>query len=209
MRGAPHAACSRPTATGIIPADAGSTAHGLLLALCGRDHPRGCGEHRPWTIASAVRSGSSPRMRGALINSPGLTICTGIIPADAGSTIACSPDVHENRDHPRGCGEHRLLGETVFCREGSSPRMRGALVLGHGFKPVQGIIPADAGSTSLVLRAKLVNADHPRGCGEHGLAGATIFTSAGSSPRMRGAHDDEKQNLLAARIIPADAGSTL
>ena len=50
---------------GIIPADAGSTRLWMLLSSTTADHPRGCGEHPRLTPIRSLRSGSSPRMRGA------------------------------------------------------------------------------------------------------------------------------------------------
>ena len=64
--------------------------------------------------------------------------------------------------------------------------------------PREGIIPADAGSTSL-KRTIAASGDN----GEDMSAFST-----GSSPRMRGAHTDHSLSVWLNRIIPADAGST-
>ena len=65
-------------------------------------------------------------MRGA----PGALVTTmrigGIIPADAGSTIDPDDPQPNGEDHPRGCGEHKLL-LWAYNYAGSSPRMQGAL----------------------------------------------------------------------------------
>ena len=70
-----------------------------------------------------------------------------IIPAYAGSTRAARGAQCRRRDHPRVCGEHSGYQESEQNVEGSSPRMRGALLgkrlLVHGTR----IIPAYAGST--------------------------------------------------------------
>ena len=50
-----------------------------------------------------------------------------------------------------------------------------------------GIIPADAGSTTYCSSLIQPGKDHPRGCGEHGLFFHPPLRSQGSSPRMRGA----------------------
>ena len=86
MRGAPTQRPDPGADTGIIPADAGSTApvHEPRAAL--RDHPRGCGEHGPSFCARPRVIGSSPRMRGALRGFSHAYGNGGIIPADAGST---------------------------------------------------------------------------------------------------------------------------
>ena len=45
MRGAQVQPGIRDGAVGIIPADAGSTKHGVEVFGAMEDHPRGCGEH--------------------------------------------------------------------------------------------------------------------------------------------------------------------
>ena len=67
MRGAPG---SRPRGTsrpGIIPAYAGSTPGCHTAGAGPRDHPRVCGEHVRGLSWGCIISGSSPRMRGALV----------------------------------------------------------------------------------------------------------------------------------------------
>ena len=71
-----------------------------------------------------------------------------------------------------------------------------------------GIIPADAGSTLDISRFLRSWWDHPRGCGEHDFTGDLVDDSAGSSPRMRGAHIGAGTVASTGGIIPADAGST-
>ena len=86
-------------------------------------------------------------MRGALKFVLVIGWPSGIIPAYAGSTTQSAMATPSCRDHPRVCGEHRDSFSFVYCRLGSSPRMRGApggmlVTLG-----LTGIIPAYAGST--------------------------------------------------------------
>ena len=76
--------------------------------------------------------------------------------------------VHE-RDHPRVCGEHYSWPYGVDLSEGSSPRMRGALIPAERMCRIIGIIPAYAGSTSNHAVLNRFNKDHPRVCGEHSL----------------------------------------
>ena len=52
-------------------------------------------------------------------------------------------------------------------RSGSSPRMRGTLLVFRRARRRGGIIPAYAGNTRLALAAQLPHRDHPRVCGEH------------------------------------------
>ena len=71
---------------GVIPAHAGSTAWECGETTPRRDHPRACGEHSSATRARPPRTGSSPRMRGALDGWISYEDVDGIIPAHAGST---------------------------------------------------------------------------------------------------------------------------
>ena len=75
-----------------------------------------------------------------------LFIIRRIIPAYAGSTIRSHTNCRAREDHPRVCGEHLDNANFSNTREGSSPRMRGALADALALVSV-GIIPAYAGST--------------------------------------------------------------
>ena len=126
MRGAHYASVLVMEEQRIIPADAGSTAARPLTAKPHQDHPRGCGEHCSHTLSPSDVAGSSPRMRGALLPRMPHNPVTGIIPADAGSTICPEKFGCLRKDHPRGCGEHETSDIPYRKETGSSPRMRGA-----------------------------------------------------------------------------------
>ena len=49
---------------------------------------------------------------------------------------------------------------------------------------------------------------HPRACGEHRSASASVVYCCGSSPRLRGTHKLNLHLLLVGRFIPAPAGNT-
>ena len=151
MRGAPGLSISKPTTMRIIPADAGSTGPYWGFAFGSEDHPRGCGEHWSPQRRSRWRGGSSPRMRGALVDHLQGPAVVRIIPADAGSTCAGPVRTLSHWDHPRGCGEHFASGGRSTAMTGSSPRMRGAPVPAPAHFRHRGIIPADAGSTRMAL----------------------------------------------------------
>ena len=90
-----------------------------------------------------------------------------IIPAYAGSTKGQQNQRSLCRDHPRVCGEHSLISTSKREGEGSSPRMRGALVTASQNTFNFGIIPAYAGSTYHFPLCDGALWDHPRVCGEH------------------------------------------
>ena len=72
----------------------------------------------------------------------------GIIPAYAGNTRHGQRYSSQGWDHPRVCGEHYMPLAPAQTSMGSSPRMRGALLLRRSHGRVHGIIPAYAGSTA-------------------------------------------------------------
>ena len=73
---------------------------------CAQDHPRVCGEHFDIGVTQLDIMGSSPRMRGTLIEIEPDTCYKGIIPAYAGNTFKSATGCRVDRDHPRVCGEH-------------------------------------------------------------------------------------------------------
>ena len=133
-------------------------------------------------------TGSSPRMRGTLLDWLAPVRCLGIIPAHAGNTCACSLPRSRRRDHPRACGEHNTVCLGLACARGSSPRMRGTPTVVDGHEGGEGIIPAHAGNTS--------------------VPGTSRRSQMGSSPRMRGTLSVTLSPTRSTGIIPAHAGNT-
>ena len=72
--------------TGIIPACAGSTRESGRWPRTPWDHPRMCGEHFLVPSIGFTGEGSSPHVRGALVDGDFMEAEHGIIPACAGST---------------------------------------------------------------------------------------------------------------------------
>ena len=132
------------------------------------------------------------------------------------------------RDHPRARGEQPLTLFLLTEIEGSSPRARGAVGVRMMSSLGCGIIPARAGSSNLPMRFtathRIIPAragsswmgscssfdfwDHPRARGEQGVPSSKTSSSIGSSPRARGAVENERHNHTRQRIIPARAGSS-
>ena len=153
-------------------------------------------------------AGSSPHVRGALRSIMQHHELRGIIPACAGSTAEREGFEPPNRDHPRMCGEHRRTQSGSRRGQGSSPHVRGALHPSSFFMSRTGIIPACAGSTSLVAWSVFLSRDHPRMCGEHKLHSSIVSEYTGSSPHVRGAQPPCLRYKSSVGIIPACAGST-
>ena len=135
---------SRP---GIIPAYAGNTGWPAVKAIWNSDHPRVCGEHSLTALQPREMTGSSPRMRGTPAMFRACPALSGIIPAYAGNTCSGLAWCRVQWDHPRVCGEHTASISINFMYWGSSPRMRGTLIIRSPFRKTPW--------------------DHPRVCGEH------------------------------------------
>ena len=151
-RGAPDLAHRPHARLGIIPACAGSTSGTTRCPSARRDHPRMRGEHRLACSMPIERQGSSPHARGALVVFLVQVEVVGIIPACAGSTTTNSFVPFSCRDHPRMRGEHHEAAILERLYRGSSPHARGARAEDVPVVPVEGIIPACAGSTLEYLR---------------------------------------------------------
>ena len=210
----PHVRGARCFATvfldgfGIIPACAGSTCPSRPSAATAGDHPRMCGEHRICCQSCKISTGSSPHVRGALVQDFLQGLSTGIIPACAGSTVSWRIRRPPCRDHPRMCGEHNGWKDKAALYLGSSPHVRGAQRLERQSCSLSGIIPACAGSTFVIVYPPRFSRDHPRMCGEHLWMQASTGATSGSSPHVRGALWPRVSGRASIGIIPACAGST-
>ena len=140
-------------------------------------------------IADFRSLGSSPRMRGAPPHP--------------------SRRTRKSRDHPRVCGEHRVLVLRKRPRRGIIPAYAGSTSTSRpSMSLVTGSSPRMRGALASVPASNPCHWDHPRVCGEHArlpggphgvegiipaYAGSTqslcesSTVIVGSSPRMRGA----------------------
>ena len=209
VRGSRISFCTSKIVIGIIPAGAGLTCSKNFKVYIWRDHPRGCGAHRTSVPMSFVTVGSSPRVRGSLIDVVMRLTDHGIIPAGAGLTPSTAGLAPGCRDHPRGCGAHLFDSFTVTARPGSSPRVRGSPRRAGWRADDDGIIPAGAGLTRQISLMHWPSRDHPRGCGAHIFRYLLYKWTLGSSPRVRGSLLSLCYKEHDKGIIPAGAGLTL
>ena len=153
-----------------IPAHAGNTPSGFSSGSHPAVHPRACGEHWEYHHWRFQCAGSSPRMRG--------------------TRQRCEVGGKSKSVHPRACGEHWNAPGALTGKNGSSPRMRGTRAPGAGGLPLSRFIPAHAGNTATARRSRTGRTVHPRACGEHNVGEGAFIYSTGSSPRMRGTHQN-------------------
>ena len=132
----------------------------------------------------------------------------GLIPAHAGKTEVRRPSLSMPGAHPRACGENSSEFVKWVRVRGSSPRMRGKLIVAYvGFWCV-GLIPAHAGKTGATSSWGKQAGAHPRACGENVTNPPFSLARVGSSPRMRGKRVVTLWSLPGVRLIPAHAGKT-
>ena len=192
----------------LIPARAGKTPVRRRRVARRPAHPRACGENARPTTSTAPPPGSSPRVRGKRrTRRPGRAV-TGLIPARAGKTAQCSPRGWDRWAHPRACGENPASGLGVSISAGSSPRVRGKRWHSRHEATGRRLIPARAGKTCGGSSSPSWTWAHPRACGENWAAWSDQAGAHGSSPRVRGKHEQVLAVRPVGRLIPARAGKT-
>ena len=137
-----------------IPAGAGNTRSRRCRAVCQAVHPRRRGEHRIGEGRAGLSGGSSPQARGTPITITFPHLSHRFIPAGAGNTLLVIERVISDPVHPRRRGEHDEAAAIQAEIDGSSPQARGTLV--HRAVGGDGVrfIPAGAGNTPAMGRAR-------------------------------------------------------
>ena len=126
-----------------IPAHAGNSSASSSPARSSTVHPRACGELLNNLPNIQPPSGSSPRMRGTLLNLPRAPERDRFIPAHAGNSA-----------------EFQLAADLDH---GSSPRMRGTRPRRDAYRPNRRFIPAHAGNSyQFLLGRRMVHGSSPR-----------------------------------------------
>ena len=192
----------------IIPARAGQTQAGEDWSNPETDHPRACGANKIIASGISCHIGSSPRVRGKRSPFRSSPYAPRIIPARAGQTKAALQITTTTKDHPRACGANPASTPAMLTVSGSSPRVRGKPSGPAGQVSEGRIIPARAGQTRRIRRCASRLPDHPRACGANPVGFRTSVAGFGSSPRVRGKPQGDKQPFVTSRIIPARAGQT-
>ena len=151
---------------------------------------------------------SPPRVRGKVIVRSRNAVQIGITPAYAGKRMLYARAVRRDRDHPRVCGEKRLVKRRARCLGGSPPRMRGKDLCDVICGQQSGITPAYAGKRYPYQYAEYCIGDHPRVCGEKVGPVGCVSGWLGSPPRMRGKVWHGVALADGHRITPAYAGKS-
>ena len=124
----------------LIPTCVGSTPPLMLVPGVPTAHPHVCGEHATSESLSRTRSGSSPRVWGALTSVVLEYHRLRLIPTCVGSTFDGAAYILHSTAHPHVCGEHFSEGFDVPALCGSSPRVWGAHLLTWDFIPTHQVL---------------------------------------------------------------------
>ena len=109
-------------------------------------HPRVCGERRLSSFCAIANPGSSPRVRGTGATCHAQGQLSRFIPACAGNGAPIQATAHHWPVHPRVCGERSAFGDDSARGSGSSPRVRGTVLMKIGRQVPERFIPACAGN---------------------------------------------------------------
>ena len=130
------------------------------------------------------------------------------IPAPAGNSPQFPRSNPPAAVHPRACGEQGSPCSRYRRLPGSSPRLRGTVLLMLAQPAAFRFIPAPAGNSQPSFRTYCRLPVHPRACGEQLLSSVTVISLIGSSPRLRGTAGHRLPGLEPGRFIPAPAGNS-
>ena len=169
-------------------------------------YPRACGGTCCPLACHSHGVGLSPRLRGNLEGLPPDVIGSRSIPALAGEPRQLRPGFRTEPVYPRACGGTVDYRPTTGPASGLSPRLRGNrrdLVVGI-FRNRS--IPALAGEPPPGVITCPSSSVYPRACGGTALAPASISSTHGLSPRLRGNPGNEVGPVVGLRSIPALAG---
>ena len=192
----------------LIPACAGKTGSSPRESRAAAAHPRVCGENYNLFHLIYDTVGSSPRVRGKLVELFRTWDVNRLIPACAGKTSDNALKLIPCAAHPRVCGENLTLKMYSSTETGSSPRVRGKRVCPQYGTNASGLIPACAGKTQFRVPRVYVPRAHPRVCGENERKITGVDLESGSSPRVRGKRDFRRRKIHMPGLIPACAGKT-
>ena len=169
-----------------IPAPAGNRQLQCYYSWAVPVHPRACGEQVNYQQPYAVMRGSSPRLRGTVMQANRRALYRRFIPAPAGNRNNAKPNAPPGAVHPRACGEQVSQLAARRLPGGSSPRLRGTGFITMTQLLNTRFIPAPAGNSAPVTNADRCISVHPRACGEQPQSAVLPTGLSGSSPRLRG-----------------------
>ena len=172
------------------------------------DDPRAGGDDYRASAVGLSGYGRSPRWRGRPPVRGHIEHVLGTIPALAGTTSHGGSDSSSPPDDPRAGGDDEVPLSNEGRRIGRSPRWRGRRHPTDGLKGMFRTIPALAGTTGRDGVATQRGKDDTRAGGDDSSRAPGEGSASGRSPRWRGRLGYVDRVSVAARTIPALAGTT-
>ncbi|ROQ35835.1 hypothetical protein EDD98_4912 [Streptomyces sp. PanSC19] len=217
-----------PAPIGAPPARAGTTGAAATAATPRPEHSRLCGDRRGAGGLCAVVVGIPPLARGPLHgvglqdrhlqNTPLVRASRGAelasvvdarnTPARAGTTGGLGPRPWRPTQHPRSCGDHRLITPEHDNYGGAPPLVRGPRGPERRRLPRHRSTPARAGTTASVRGTRTPRSEHPRSCGDHRRTPMKIMRRRGTPPLARRPLGGKWCCHGGPRNTPAGAGTT-
>ena len=167
-----------------------------------------CGEKCLMCRYSTMQGGSPPRVRGKGTCLRQGALLPRITPACAGKRFNHLLNSMNVWDHPRVCGEKRLVPTRTISALGSPPRVRGKENVDTYKRRHSRITPACAGKRPPRLPVCPMTLDHPRVCGEKYVRCSCCTKTLGSPPRVRGKEQKGGGSMFVLGITPACAGKS-
>ena len=184
----------------------GKRAQFSMSILSFRYIPACAGEAHPGPLAEIRTAGTSPRVRGKRQRGGRHAPDGGYIPACAGEAARSPAACTGSRVHPRVCGGSRWARILTRLLKGTSPRVRGKPGRLESERADGRYIPACAGEAGHATVSGESDKVHPRVCGGSRCAPQITHGERGTSPRVRGKHDQKIPGAVARGYIPACAG---
>ena len=199
----------RPNLRRSIPAPAGEPPAAKRGQWRKRVYPRACGGTTGQHGRAKERSGLSPRLRGnPIADDRGNCLRHTVYPRACGGTRKapqCWPRT-AHRVYPRACGGTGFRRLYRCFSSGLSPRLRGNLQGSQAGRVRQRSIPAPAGEPTELAGIRDAAKVYPRACGGTLSGLASVGSSAGLSPRLRGNLMEIAPCRVLRWSIPAPAG---
>ena len=153
-----------------------------------------------------LAAGLSPRVRGNPDVITYAEIAQRSIPACAGEPGTATPNGATSRVYPRVCGGTTGSDPAPHRSWGLSPRVRGNRWVSAGRTQSGRSIPACAGEPILTIMDSNGRPVYPRVCGGTADGDRGVLFDAGLSPRVRGNHATNVDDVEGIGSIPACAG---
>ncbi len=190
----------------VVPAPAGVAPTPSRSSARTPCRPRACGGCSGSTGTVWLADGSSPRLRGLLLDHLRRPRPHQVVPAPAGVAPGQQRWRSPDGRRPRACGGCSMMLRTRPSKVWSSPRLRGLLVAWRPRPGAGRVVPAPAGVAPPPPPPRSPPSSRPRACGGCSCAHARRAPLAMSSPRLRGLLGVPQGVQSARRVVPAPAG---